>query len=140
MKLFRRINSLVLAVVMAVMLFGATTAFAAENSAVPYSTQILNQTFNMTGTHVGSSRTYNYNSITFNCYFCNQNGSVLPTNGAVLAVRLYDDTTNSFVNEWQGNNGVVRGTQSITYGHKYHFEYLVAYGTQSLKINMVISG
>lgn len=152
MKLFKRINALTLALVMAVMLFGTSTVFAAENTgnytfskntdiqATPYSNKLIDQTFNMTGTHVGSTRTYNCNSISFQCYFFNQNGTTLPANGAVLAVRLYDDTTGAFVNEWQSNNIVVTGSQSISYGHRYHFEYLVAYGTQSLKINMKIYG
>lgn len=159
MKLFKRISAMMLAVIMTVMTLGTTTAFAAEpvtedavwvtseeievvdnNELAPQSAvvTVLNQSFSMSGTHTGSTRTYNYNNIGFNCSFTNQNGNT-PSDGTVLAVRLYNASTGALVNEWQGSNGYVAAPAfSINYGGRYYFKYLVAYGTQNLKINMWI--
>lgn len=160
MKLFKRIQSLMLATIMMVMASGTTTAFAAENApenAVWTATEssevsdantaaraglvtLVNDTFNMSGTHRGASRTYNYNAIAFDCSIRDQNGNYLPNGSTILAIRLYDDT-NGAMKEWQtSSNGLVVMSWPITRGHRYHFEYLVAYGTQNLRINMKIYG
>lgn len=149
---FKRIQAFLLAAVMAVMTFGTTTAFAAEPSAVAtiitdvapadlgYQT-IVHQTFNMSGSHTGSARSYSgYNPISFICLFRNQNGTNI-TNGTILAVRLYDATTGAKVYEWQGSNGhVMSESIYIDQSHRYYFQYVVAYGTPNLTIEMHIGG
>lgn len=151
MKTFKRITSTFLAIIMSFMLLGTNTVFAAEiNTAdnVNYnnssnttilpkstSTLIANDTFYMSGSHTGATRTYNYTSMRFSCYVFDQNGKFTNT---VLAVRLYDDTTGEML-EWQ-TDSTLGQTIPITYGHRYHFQYVVAYGTSDLKIIMSIYG
>lgn len=153
MKLFKRLQALSLAIVMAIMTMGTTTAFAAEptteNAAwvdakdievtATYKTTIIaDDTFNISGSHTGSTRTYNYNNMGFNFYFYDQNGNPLPNGSTILAVRRYDDT-NGDVKEWQSSNGsIICGLSPISYGHRYHFQYLVAYGTPNVRIRMQI--
>lgn len=153
MKLFKRIPSFILAVVMALTVVGTNTAFAAEidqNTTITEASStattrsglvlLVDNTFNMSGTHVGASRTYNYNAIAFDCQVRDKNGNYLPNGSTILAVRLYDDT-NGAMKEWQtSSDGLVVISWPITSGHRYHFEYLVAYGTQDLKITMKIYG
>lgn len=146
---------------MTVATFGTTTAFAAEDTAneetvlldeyiisendtsgiLPNSalTTLVNQTFYMTTKHRGSTRTYNYHNLGCICNFYDSNGKPL-TDGTVLEIRLIDASTNTVVDAWQGgSNGCVLGpVHSITYGGRYYFEYVVAYGTQSLKLEMLI--
>ena len=149
MKKFKRILSLFFAVFMAVMTVGATTAFAAEtnvkadymdNSVSPAATTtIVNQTFNISGSHTGSVRTYNCNGIGFTCTFKDQNGNPL-TDGSILAVRLYT-RSGQLVKEWQGSNGMIvvaSPSINLTYGGRYYFQYIVAYGTPNMRINMNI--
>lgn len=150
MKTFKRIQAMFLAVVMAVMTIGATTAFAAESSVhTELSSQavspasivtIVNQSFDMTGSHRGATRTYNYSGIGFTCQFTDQNGKQL-SDGTILAVRLYNASTGELVREWQSSNGaiiVASPTLSINKGGRYYFQYMVAYGTQNLNIRMHI--
>lgn len=161
MKNFKRIQAMFLAVIMAVMTIGSTTAFAAEsasNGSTWVTTDefeivgntvsnvsensnmitLVNQSFPMSGVHTGSTRTYNYYTLGFICNFTDQNGNI-PSDGTILAVRLYNASTNTFVKEWQGSNGCVLGrTIPITYGNRYYFQYLVAYGTNNLKVDMLI--
>lgn len=157
MKLFKRIQALILATVMMIISSGTTTAFAAENATwvntenveVEHNTTtstssglvlLVNDTFNMSGTHIGARRTYNYNAIAFDCTIRDQNGNALPNGSTILAIRLHDDTDGA-VKEWQtSSGGLVVLSHPITKGHQFHFEYLVAYGTQNLKITMKIYG
>lgn len=153
MKLFKQIQALMLAVIMAVMTIGSTTAFAAETTneevLVPESTSVttmenrsglttlVNQSFSMSGTHTGSTRTYNRNNLGVICSFTDMNGNT-PADGTILSIQLYDASGN-FVTEWQGSNGSVLGpTVPITYGGRYYFRYAVAYGTQNLKLHVLI--
>lgn len=153
MRLFKRIQALALAAIMAVMTIGTVPAFAAEISEpdgaimvtcdesgiVPYaSATLVDQTFNMSYEHTGSTRRYNYDSIWFDCVFTKQDGSAL-TDRTILAVRLYDATTGTKVNEWQDSSGrcYVRAFP-IDRTHRYYFQYCVAYGTPNLKIHMKI--
>lgn len=149
MRKFKRIQAMFLAVILAVMSIGTTTTFAAENTmstnyaeetVSPASlTTIVNQTFNINGYHTGSTRTYNYDGIGFNCTFKDQNGNAL-TDGSILAVRLYT-SSGQLVKEWQSSNGMIvvaSPTLKLTNGNRYYFQYLVAYGTQNMQINMHI--
>lgn len=154
MKIFKRIQALALAAIMAVMTLGAVPASAAEisdpedaiivansNESVIMpraSATLVDQTFNMSYEHTGSARRYDYDSIWFDCVFTKQDGSAL-TDGTILAIRLYDATTRKKVTEWQDSSGraYVRAF-SIDRTHRYYFQYCVAYGTPNLKIHMKI--
>lgn len=151
MKNIKRFAALFLAVVMAVMTIGSTTAFAAEapsedgwidcgyietSSTNRYT--ITNDTFNMSGSHMGGIRTYNYNYVGFDLMAFPQSGGYL-TN-TVIVIRLYDATTKQVVKEWQCNETYNENGYPITYGHRYQFQYFIAYGTQDIKINMGIFG
>lgn len=154
MKLFKRMQALALAAIMATMTFETIPAFAAEISEsedaiiiansnesgiMPCATATLvDQTFNMSVVHTGSTRRYNYNSIWFDCVFTNQDGSAL-TDGTILAIRLYDATTGQKVTEWQDSSGrCYVNAFSIDSTHSYYFQYVVAYGTPNLRIHMKI--
>lgn len=158
MKVLKKIQALILVAIIAIMSFG-TTAFAAEvspknsvterfscteeipddvNSIQPrILTTIVDQSFTMSSVHTGSTRTYNYNNLGAICTFTDMNGNI-PADGTILAIRLYD-SNNNLVKEWQGNGGnVICNTVGINYGGRYYFKYLVAYGTQNLKLHMLI--
>lgn len=160
MKFFKRIQTFLLATIMAVMSIGSTTAFAAEkpieaktafNSVIETDAEnttersalvtLVHQNFKISGSHTGSSRSYGYSYITFTCLFRDQNGNQLPNGSTILAVRLYDATTGQKVNEWQGSNGVVMSQSiAINTSHRYYFQYVVAYGTANLSLEMLIQG
>lgn len=152
MKVLKKIQALTLVAIIAIMSFG-TTAFATEvspknsvteeisddgNNIQPrILTTIVDQSFTMSSVHTGSTRTYNYNNLGAICTFTDMNGNI-PADGTILAIRLYD-SNNNLVKEWQGNGGnVICNTVGINYGGRYYFKYLVAYGTQNLKLHMLI--
>lgn len=152
MKVLKKIQALTLVAIIAIMSFG-TTAFATEvspknsvteeisddgNNIQPrILTTIVDQSFTMSSVHTGSTRTYNYNNLGAICTFTDMNGNI-PADGTILAIRLYD-SNNNLVKEWQGNGGnVICNTVGINYGGRYYFKYLVAYGTQNLKVHMLI--
>ena len=156
MKIFRRFQVIALAVVMAVMTLGTTTAFAAENTTEDavwvkvddveitspnsdvFADLIADDTWNINGTHTGVTRKYNYSYLDFGLWMYAQDGSSLPSGSTILAIRLYDDTSGGY-REWQTSSEYIfKSTVELTYGHKYHFEYLVAYGTPALKLHMQI--
>ncbi len=153
MKFFKHTQAVVLAIAIAIMTINPTTAFAAEKSIESdvisatsnsygiepaFISIILDQTFNMSGTHTGSTRTYNYNSIGIACSFTDQNGNAI-TDGTILAIQMYDASTNQKIHEWQGSNGTVTAPSfRITYGGRYYFKYLVAYGSQNLRVHMML--
>ena len=152
MKVLKKIQALTLVAIIAIMSFG-TTAFATEvspknsvteeisddgNNIQPrILTTIVDQSFTMSSVHTGSTRTYNYNNLGAICTFTDMNGNI-PADGTILAIRLYD-SNNNLVKEWQGNGGnLICNTVGINYGGRYYFKYLVAYGTQNLKVHMLI--
>ena len=152
MKVLKKIQALTLVAIIAIMTFG-TTPFATEvppknpvteeisddgNNIQPrILTTIVDQSFTMSSVHTGSTRTYNYNNLGAICTFTDMNGNI-PADGTILAIRLYD-SNNNLVKEWQGNGGnVICNTVGINYGGRYYFKYLVAYGTQNLKVHMLI--
>lgn len=144
MKKGKRFYSLLLAVVMAIMCFGTTTAFAAtpqeETTVEPRAalTTLVDQTFNMSGSHTGSTRMYNVSNMSFVCSFTDQNGNLLDSN-TILAIRLYDATTGQLVREWQGSRSTVLSqTFYPNPNHSYYFQYIVAHGVTNLRVHMVI--
>lgn len=157
MKTFKRIQAMFLTVIMAIMTIGTTTAFAAEpqnedivwvegeeftvgsdSEITPRAlTTIVNQKFNISGEHTGSTRTYNYYNVGVICSFKDRNGNI-PSDGTILSIQLYN-AAGQKVHEWQGSNGVVLGqTVPITYGGRYFFKYAVAYGTRDLNLEVLI--
>lgn len=171
MKLFKRINSLTLAVIMVVMLFGTSTAYAAEQVTAepqiisvvenedgskeitleitpsseqsdidisPYSTVFLDQTFSITGTYTGSTRTYNANSVQLSVYMTKTNGERL-TDGTILDVRFKNASTKADAKAFQTSSySTTTEFFPITYGGRYYMQYAIAYGTQSVKLRVVI--
>ncbi len=163
MSIFKRVSTFALTLAMictAVLGVGATTAFAAEvtpeeqevveivsvskddTTASPRVTgAIADDTFNISGYHRGGSRVYNCDYVWIYCHFTNTDGSSLPSGSTILAVRLYDDTTGAFVGEWQSSSGLINQRNiSVVSGHRYHWEYLVAYGTQNLRLRCQLTG
>lgn len=163
MKTLKRISTFALAVAMvftSAIGIGTTTAFAAE--AMPEeceiventsevvenitisprtNSEIADDTFNIVGYHKGGSRYYYCNYVWIFCSFKNANGTALPEGSTILAVRLYDDTTSTFVGEWQSSSGLINQRNiSVVSGHKYHWEYIVAYGTQNLQLRSQLTG
>lgn len=102
---------------------------------------IADDTFNISGYHRGASRVYNCSYVWIYCHFSNTDGSSLGNGNTILAARLYDDTTGAFIGEWQSSSGLLSQTNiSVISGHSYHWEYLVAYGTQNLKLHCQLTG
>lgn len=162
MSIFKRVSTFALTLAMvftAVLGIGATTAFAAEvtpeeqevvesitvSEEVSVSPRvtgaIADDTFNISGYHRGGSRVYNCNYVWIFCHYTNTDGSSLPNGSTILAVRLYDDTTGAFVGEWQSSSGLIsQANISVVPGHRYHWEYIVAYGTQNLRLRCQLTG
>lgn len=145
MKLFKRISAMSLAVIMAVALLGTSTAFAMENVNLHENT-IIESTSNQSGIpqivdDVGIVLSNAQPSIAGNPFVATTpklwfGVSFRPANGSViLAVRLHDKTTNQVIQEWQSSNGSINQTISLTQGHTYIFEYLRAYGDQTVNLH-----
>ncbi len=99
----------------------------------------VDQTFNMTTSHRGASRSYEGSKLNVTMSATDINGCTVNT---ILAARLYDHNTGSKLTEIQCTaNGqpVHLYDFSITSGKLYYFQYLVAYGTQqTLRVHMTI--
>ena len=99
---------------------------------------LVDQTFKMTSYHRGATRNYNRGNLGFTVYMTDWNGNTL-TDGTILSVKLYT-TTGILEREIQTSSRVTMVPHfGITYGANHYFEYAVAYGTQKLKIHMVIN-
>lgn len=147
MKNFKRIQTMFLAVILAVMSIG-TTAFAAESTVTNDSTIVSE---NVASSHpIGSyprdlvpeDRNYSfYPSRAGHSFQCKSgkvdiNISFTPNDGnTILAVRLKDTSAAYTVKEWQSSNGNIRDYITVTAGHSYIFEYLCAYGTRTITVN-----
>lgn len=160
MKTFKHFSSLMLVAIMMICSVNIT-AFAAENNTLPKSdtviefeitpeiasnsgevavatTVLANDTFNVTGTHTGSTRTYYGNTFNYHITITDTNGNPV---GNILSVQLYN-SSNSQVDEkqfWADGKTYVCG-YNIPYGSAYYFKYALAYGDmRTLKIHMVIT-
>lgn len=103
------------------------------------STSFVNNTFNVTNSHTGSSRTYSGKYLRYTITITDINGN--PVNN-ILAVRLYD-SNNTLKREDQfwadGGLNIIQNIP-INSGTAYHFQYLLAYGTsRTLRVHMEIS-
>lgn len=158
MKIFKRIQIMILALVMCLGTIGGTTAFAAEipeETIETYdfeitpaeneeeislmSTSSVNNTFNVYMEHTGSSRTYSGNYLRYSIEITDTNGNAVDN---ILAVRLYD-SKGSLKSEGQfWANGSLNIIQNIpvSSGTSYYFKYLLAYGTaRTLRVHMEIT-
>lgn len=158
MKIFKRIQIMILALVMCLGTVGGTTAFAAEipeetvetlefeitpnenNGEISLmATSNVDDTFNVYLSHTGSSRTYSGRYIRYSIEITDTNGNAVDN---ILAVRLYD-STGSLKSEGQfWANGSLNIIQDIpvSSGRSYYFQYLLAYGTaRTLRVHMEIS-
>lgn len=158
MKIFKRIQIMILALVMCIGTIGGTTVFAAE---IPeetvetiefeitpneskgeislMATSNVNDTFNVYLEHTGSSRTYSGRYIRYSIEITDTNGNPVDN---ILAVRLYD-SRGSLKSEGQfWADGSISAVQNIpvTVGQSYYFKYLLAYGTaRTLRVHMTIT-
>lgn len=130
MKTFKRIQAMFLAVVMAVMTIGATTAFAAERSIVERRL-FPPEGFSISTTHsaAGQSFTSPSNELHFEASFSKSN--------TIVAIRLHDQTTGA-VTEWQDSTGKFDVYVNVTAGNSYIFEYLVASGSGTVYVSNAI--
>ena len=140
MKKFKRIQALLLALVMALMTFGTTTAFAAtavETEAVQprviRAIQILKESsggITTSRSAAGQAFTSTSNELQFEASYSASN--------TIVAIRLHDQTTGSIVDEWQSSNGSFLHNVNVTKGHRYIFEYLVAYGSGTVYVTNTV--
>lgn len=144
MKHFKRIYIILLAVIVTVMSFTTTTAFAAEiypeqllsstaeNIEKEYSARtvrvLVNEEATISTTHsvAGTPFVFQETRLIFDVDYT-------PSSGTVVAVRLHDQTTGE-VREWQSSNGTIVQSVYLTPGHSYIFEYLLASGSGSLTL------
>lgn len=100
----------------------------------------VDQTFTMTSSHRGASRSYGGNKLNISMSATDSRGSAVNT---VLAAQLREHYTEDFVTELQCSaNGqpVHLYDINITSGKLYYIQYLIAYGTQkTVKVHMVIT-
>lgn len=151
MKFINRLITSIMSFLLLFTIINTTTVQAAETrdsmfiqtneiSQARSSILLVDDTFNISGSHRGASRTYNYNTISFECSITDQNGNAIPSGSTILAVRLYDDTDGA-MKEWQtSTNKIVITLHPISNGHQFHFEYLIAYGTSNVRVHMQIYG
>ena len=143
MKIFKRIQIMILALVMCIGTIGGTTAFAAEipeetvetiefeitpnentGEANLMATSNVDDTFNVYLDHTGSSRTYSGKYIRYSIEITDTNGNAVDN---ILAVRLYD-SRGSLRSEGQfWANGAINAVQDIpvSSGQSYYFRYLL---------------
>ncbi len=97
----------------------------------------VDDTFWITNSYTGSTRTYYGNTLRYAITVTDANGNAV---NSVLAVRLYN-SKDSMIREYQFNadGGQYNREISISSGSSYYFKYLLAYGSvRTLKIRMQI--
>ena len=129
MKKFKRIQALLLAL----MTFGTTTAFAAtavETEAVQprviRAIEILKESsggITTSKSAAGQAFTSTSNELQFEATYSASN--------TIVAIRLHDQTTGSVAGEFLKN-------VNVTKGHRYIFEYLVAYGSGTVYVTNTV--
>ncbi len=158
MKAFTKIQALVLSIAM-LFCVTATTAYASEpiaTDSIPVATYDfevmpdmngseiallanVNNTFNVYGSHTGSTRNYYGNKLKYTITITDATGH---SANNILAIQLYS-SNGSKVDEKQfwanGNQNTIRDI-SISYGGAYYFKYVQAYGDlRTLRVHMEIT-
>lgn len=148
MKNFKRILTMFLAIVMAVMTIG-TTAFAAESTIADYTPvkeqigadvsipmrsngpfTLINESKTITTTSSKAGKIFTSGSgiLTFRATFNQVDGNT------IVAIRLHNQTRNELIGEWQSSNGTIEVTINVPSGHLLQFEYLLARGTKTVTV------
>ena len=147
--LFKRVNTLIHSVIMAVMTFSPTTVFAADNtpknfenanknietvSARSYETVNMTERLSITLTQPAAGATFLGAASKFRIRV-----TFSPSGGnTILAVRLHNYTTGgTFLQEWQSSNGIIDVTVDNT-GMLYQLEYLLASGSGTVTVNTTV--
>lgn len=102
------------------------------------STSSVDNTFNVTGSHTGSTRSYSGSKLRYSIRITDTNGNAANN---ILAVRFCQNGRTLREDQYwaNGSTSVVQGIP-ISSGQSYYFQYLLAYGTtRTLKVHMVIS-
>lgn len=154
MKTFKCFSSLMLVAIMMICSV-STTAFAAENNTLSESntvmefeitpemmsrsgTVVANNTWNVTGTHTGSTRAYYGNTLRYQITVTDVNGNPV---GNMISLQLYTSSNAKIYEKplWADGNEV-RENIPISYGSSYYFKYALAYGDmRPLKVHMIIT-
>lgn len=147
MKNFKRIQAMFLAVIMAVMTIGTTTAFAAEGLSMKnvsnqeeniitsgtYDALITKDTCSITTSKSAAGKSFICltGTIKFNATFNQVDGNT------ILAVRLYQVTSggNRLLKEWQSSSGSIRDSINVSSNGTYIFEYLLARGNKTVSVS-----
>ena len=138
MRKFKRFYALILALVMAVSMFGATTAFAAESTDSSSGTRSWtfikteSRTISTTQSQAGST----FMPVSTQIYFY---ATFTTGSNRIVAIRLHEYIlgTDRVVNEWQSSNGTIYATVSVDPAAAYCFEYLLASGTSVTVSNSI---
>lgn len=144
MKNFKRIQAMFLAVIMAVVTFGASTAFADENtstvemlsaeSTTAYETLIQSENRTISTTKSAAGTTFMPGALQIRFVATFASGS-----NRIVAIRLHRYVMGSdiVVKEWQSSNGTISDTINVELGNGYCFEYLLASGSQVTVYNTI---
>ena len=158
MKAFTKIQALVLSIAM-LFCVTATTAYATEPIAtdsipvVTYDFEItpdmsgseiallanVNNTFNVYGSHTGSTRNYYGNKLRYSVTITDANGRAANN---ILAIQLYSsDGVYRHEGQFWADGGLhIIQDISISYGGAYYFKYVQAYGDlRTLRVHMEIT-
>ena len=138
MRKFKRFYALILALVMAVSMFGTTTAFAAESTDSSSGTRSWtfikteSRTISTTQSQAGST----FMPVSTQIYFY---ATFTTGSNRIVAIRLHEYImgTDRVVNEWQSSNGTIYATVSVDTAAAYCFEYLLASGTSVTVSNSI---
>ncbi len=102
---------------------------------IPLSNTAINQTFNMTSAHTGSTRTYIGNHIEYGV-------TISGASGNLLALQYYHSSGTKISEQQFWCNGEYHhGYIPITSGNSYFIKYLLAYGTPTtITVHMQLRG
>lgn len=102
---------------------------------IPLSAGSVDQTFTMTTTHTGSTRTYYGNYLAYGATLSGAPGNI-------LALQFYHSSGTKIDEKQYWCNGVYQhGYIPITSGNSYYIKYVLAYGTPTpITVHMTLMG